>query len=94
MTTCGDCTNAYICCSENDEILYLSPIYNECPEFVEFQPKQESFGFTLNFEDAAGNKDQLILGYDEEATIGIDPEFGEKISCGRLTILLMRVPEI
>jgi hypothetical protein len=29
------------------------------------------------FEDALGNSDTLIFGYDPEATLGIDPMFGE-----------------
>ncbi len=39
---------------------------------------QEEFSFTLYFEDAIGNKDSLILGYDELATNGEDEEFGEE----------------
>ncbi|MCF8417129.1 MAG: hypothetical protein K9G40_12865, partial [Crocinitomicaceae bacterium] len=38
---------------------------------------QEEFSFELYFEDALGNKDTLILGYDSNATNGIDPLFGE-----------------
>lgn len=39
---------------------------------------QEEFSFTLYFEDAVGNKDSLILGYDENATDGIDESLGEE----------------
>lgn len=35
------------------------------------------FEFQLYFEDAAGKKDTLILGYDENATDSIDTSFGE-----------------
>lgn len=35
------------------------------------------FEFELYFEDAAGNKDTLIIGYDENATDSIDTSFGE-----------------
>jgi len=38
----------------------------------------QEFSFTLYLEDAAGNKDQVVLGYDAEATMGIDPQFGEE----------------
>ena len=35
------------------------------------------FQATLYFEDAIGNKDSVIVGYDPDATYDIDPEFGE-----------------
>jgi len=38
---------------------------------------QEEFSFTLYFEDAGGNKDSLILGYDENGTQLLDDQFGE-----------------
>ena len=38
----------------------------------------QEFSFTLYFEDALGNKDQVIIGHDPEATMEIDPEFGEE----------------
>jgi len=38
---------------------------------------QEEFSFTLYFEDAVGNKDSLILGYDENGTQLLDEQFGE-----------------
>ncbi len=38
---------------------------------------QEEFSFTLYFEDAVGNKDSLILGYDEDGTQFLDEQFGE-----------------
>ncbi|HDO26585.1 MAG TPA: T9SS type A sorting domain-containing protein [Bacteroidetes bacterium] len=37
----------------------------------------QEFSFPLYFEDATGNRDTLILGYDPNATDSIDPEFGE-----------------
>ena len=36
------------------------------------------FEFTLYFEDAAGNRDSVILGYDPLSTGGIDADFGEE----------------
>jgi hypothetical protein len=39
---------------------------------------QEEFSFQLYFEDAAGNRDTLILGYDDNATTYIDVAFGEE----------------
>jgi hypothetical protein len=38
---------------------------------------QEEFSFQLYFEDAAGNRDTLTLGYDDNATNGLDATFGE-----------------
>jgi len=38
---------------------------------------QEEFSFALNFEDAIGNKDSLVLGHDENATDSIDNLFNE-----------------
>lgn len=38
---------------------------------------QEEFSFELYFEDAMGNKDTLVLGYDDNATDSIDASFGE-----------------
>jgi hypothetical protein len=38
---------------------------------------QEEFSFELYFEDAIGNKDTLLLGYDPLATDSIDVAFGE-----------------
>jgi len=35
------------------------------------------FQAVIRFEDAVGNKDSVTVGYDPEATFGIDPEFGE-----------------
>ncbi|MBU1008977.1 MAG: T9SS type A sorting domain-containing protein [Bacteroidetes bacterium] len=37
----------------------------------------QEFSFSMYFEDAAGNKDTLVLGYDVNGTDGIDPDFGE-----------------
>jgi len=36
------------------------------------------FKFYLAFEDSAGNKDTIWLGYDSSATLGIDTLFGEE----------------
>lgn len=38
----------------------------------------QSFTFDLYFEDITGQKDTITLGYDLEATIGIDSQFGEE----------------
>jgi hypothetical protein len=38
---------------------------------------QPEFSFQLFFEDAIGNKDTVTLGYDYNATSGIDAAFGE-----------------
>ncbi|MCF6170808.1 MAG: T9SS type A sorting domain-containing protein [Bacteroidales bacterium] len=37
----------------------------------------QEFSFSIVFEDAIGNKDTLVLGYDANATDTIDEEFGE-----------------
>ena len=37
----------------------------------------QEFSFSMYFEDAAGNKDTLVLGYDLNATDSIDNLFGE-----------------
>lgn len=37
----------------------------------------QQFSFQINFVDAAGNKDSLILGYDPTGSDTIDPSFGE-----------------
>ena len=37
----------------------------------------QEFSFELFFEDAAGNQDSIILGYDDAATFGVDSTFGE-----------------
>ncbi len=39
---------------------------------------QEELSFKFYFEDAAGNKDTVTVGYDENATYGIDSVFGEE----------------
>jgi len=40
--------------------------------------QQNAFFYTtIHFEDAMGNKDSVIVGYDPLATSGIDTEFGE-----------------
>ena len=38
----------------------------------------QEFSFSMHFEDAVGNKDTLILGYDQAATNGINLQFGEE----------------
>jgi len=38
----------------------------------------QEFSFSMYFEDAIGNKDTLILGYDPAATDGINLQFGEE----------------
>jgi len=43
-----------------------------------FQAQQNAlFHATIRFEDAMGNKDSVIVGYDPDATYDMDPEFGE-----------------
>lgn len=37
----------------------------------------QEFSFSMHFEDAAGNKDTLVLGYDLYGTDSIDNAFGE-----------------
>jgi hypothetical protein len=37
----------------------------------------QEFSFQMNFQDSAGNKDSLTLGYDVTATDSIDASFGE-----------------
>jgi hypothetical protein len=39
---------------------------------------QPEFSFDLYFEDALGNRDTITLGYDPQATDGIDQLFGEE----------------
>ena len=38
---------------------------------------QEEFSFPMIFEDAVGNKDTIVVGYDSLATDSIDTAFGE-----------------
>lgn len=38
---------------------------------------QEEFSFELFLEDASGNNDTLVLGYDLNGSTGIDPAFNE-----------------
>jgi hypothetical protein len=45
--------------------------------FVSVAVRSQEFSFNMIFEDAMGNSDTLIFGYDPEATLGIDPQFGE-----------------
>ena len=39
---------------------------------------QPEFSFDLYFEDALGNRDTVTIGYDPQATDGIDAQFGEE----------------
>ncbi len=53
-----------------------------CLVFLFFNPfsrtqAQAEFSFQLFFEDATGNKDTVTIGYDDNATSGIDAAFGE-----------------
>lgn len=41
----------------------------------------QEFSFSMYFEDAVGNKDTLVLGYDPAATNGINLQFGEENIC-------------
>lgn len=45
--------------------------------FLSFSSYAQEFSFEFYFEDAVGNRDTLILGYDTLATDSIDPVFGE-----------------
>jgi hypothetical protein len=45
---------------------------------VLFRLNAQEFSFQLFFEDAVGNKDTIILGYDSSATNAIDINFEEK----------------
>lgn len=49
-------------------IFFLLPVYLTA---------QEEFSFQIFFEDALGNRDTVILGYDPNATDVIDVTFGE-----------------
>ncbi|TNE56373.1 MAG: T9SS type A sorting domain-containing protein [Bacteroidetes bacterium] len=44
---------------------------------VSVQIFAQEFSFQINFEDAAGYKDSLIVGYDSTATNNIDSQLGE-----------------
>lgn len=46
-------------------------------QLIAIEVYSQEFSFPLYFEDATGNRDTLILGYDPNATDSIDPEFGE-----------------
>ncbi|HET6560202.1 MAG TPA: T9SS type A sorting domain-containing protein [Prolixibacteraceae bacterium] len=43
----------------------------------------QEYSFPLYFEDAAGNKDTLIFGFDKSATFGIDENLGERNILGQ-----------
>lgn len=45
---------------------------------ISFSLKGQEFSFQMYFEDAAGNQDTIILGYDPEGTAVIDSIFGEE----------------
>jgi len=42
-----------------------------------FTSQIEEFSLQLYFEDRIGNKDSITIGYDNQASIGIDPAFDE-----------------
>ncbi|HAL64647.1 MAG TPA: hypothetical protein DCP10_03635 [Bacteroidales bacterium] len=48
--------------------------------FLIFAPiitQAQEFSFKMFFEDSAGNRDTITIGYDPSGTDGIDPQFGE-----------------
>lgn len=45
--------------------------------FLSYFSFAQEFSVELFFQDAAGNQDSIILGYDNSATNGIDSAFGE-----------------
>lgn len=45
--------------------------------FLSYFSFAQEFSVELFFQDAAGNQDSIILGYDDNATNGIDSAFGE-----------------
>jgi len=53
-------------------IFTLFIILNTCFSFC------QEFNLPLYFEDAQGNKDTIVFGYDSQATTGIDLSFGEQ----------------
>lgn len=58
---------------KNKLMLFASIIF--CIQCFAQNPE---FKFYLAFEDSAGNKDTIWLGYDSSATLGIDTLFGEE----------------
>ena len=58
---------------KNKLMLFASIIF--CIQCFAQNPE---FKFYLAFEDSAGNKDTIWLGYDPSATLGIDTLFGEE----------------
>lgn len=48
-----------------------------CPSLLCGQVLEPLYKFTLHFEDAVGNKDSVIMGFDSLAFPLLDPEFGE-----------------
>lgn len=55
----------------------MKPIIFLVALIATFSSYAQEFSFELYFEDAVGNKDTLILGYDPMATDSIDVVFGE-----------------
>lgn len=45
--------------------------------FSQINTQAQAFSFKMFFEDSAGNRDTIIIGYDPSGTDGIDPQFGE-----------------
>ena len=48
-----------------------------CPLFLAAQILEPLYKFTLHFEDARGNRDSVVMGFDSLAFPLYDPEFGE-----------------
>lgn len=42
----------------------------------------QEFQLPIYFEDSAANRDSITIGYDDSATVNIDPAFGEKNMLG------------
>lgn len=43
-----------------------------------FSTSGQTFSFPMYFSDALGNKNTLVIGYDINASYGIDSAFGEE----------------
>ncbi len=50
------------------------PVFACCMTFL---VNAQEFSFIMSFEDAAGNRDTLVFGYDERATDSVDIGFDE-----------------
>ena len=48
-----------------------------CPLFLPAQILEPLYKFTLHFEDARGNRDSVVMGFDSLAFPLYDPEFGK-----------------